>query len=413
MENTGKLPRVLIWGHSFNDYSGMGITLTNLFSNWPKERIGVSAPNIDMELCEQIRPCKYYGCWSGFSRGNSVSNAKKSFVKNILKSVENKLKIRELLYRPRISVRILDGVKEFAPDIIFCSLGSLSSMKTLKLLHAQLPETPIFLYIVDDWPNTRFLDRWFVPFWRMMYEKYFISLLDVSKGYFSICKYMSDAYQKQYGKDFVPVHNPVNVRLWDSLTPQPKYGLEDSILYVGKINRETKSNLIDLCNVVEKMNHNGKKVIFDIYSPDYDDNVGCFINYQHCNLFPPVKHSDIPSLTKSYKYLFLTLGFSKVSIRYAMLSMPTKLSEYLASGCPILLYCPPDIALAKYVGDTDTAVMCFEKKQTLLYDKLELLLEDKEVAERVKRNAVATARMHESGKVRADFESAIMKFCRK
>ena len=38
------LPKVLILGHSFNNYDGTGITLTSLFSSWSKNRIAVVAP---------------------------------------------------------------------------------------------------------------------------------------------------------------------------------------------------------------------------------------------------------------------------------------------------------------------------------------------------------------------------------
>jgi len=35
-------PKVLIFGQPFNSYSGGGITLTNLFKGWPKDRIAVT-----------------------------------------------------------------------------------------------------------------------------------------------------------------------------------------------------------------------------------------------------------------------------------------------------------------------------------------------------------------------------------
>ena len=53
-------PRVLLFGHCFNNYTGMGITLTNLFADWPKNNIAVWADGVEPELCNIIRPCRVY-----------------------------------------------------------------------------------------------------------------------------------------------------------------------------------------------------------------------------------------------------------------------------------------------------------------------------------------------------------------
>ena len=61
-------PHILLFGHSFNNYTGMGITLTNLFADWPKENIVVWAEGIEPELCDAIRPCaKYIGSTKSLS----------------------------------------------------------------------------------------------------------------------------------------------------------------------------------------------------------------------------------------------------------------------------------------------------------------------------------------------------------
>ena len=57
-----KYPSVLLFGHSFNNYTGMGITLTNLFADWPKEKVAAWVDGVEPELCDSIRPCaKYIG----------------------------------------------------------------------------------------------------------------------------------------------------------------------------------------------------------------------------------------------------------------------------------------------------------------------------------------------------------------
>jgi len=41
--NMNNYPKILIFGQPFNTYSGGGITLTNLFRGWPKDRIAVAS----------------------------------------------------------------------------------------------------------------------------------------------------------------------------------------------------------------------------------------------------------------------------------------------------------------------------------------------------------------------------------
>lgn len=404
-----KYPKVLLWGHTFDNYSGMGITLTNIFYNWPTERIAVSANGVNKTLCEEIRPCATYIPWSN---GASISKrdkkrTKSDAVKDILRPIVKMFDFREILRKPNISNRVVEEIKQYSPDVIFCSLGSLASMKLLLELNRLLPNIPIVLYIVDDWPNTRYLDKRFRFVWKRQYKKYFSKVLNIAQGYYSICKYMSDAYLEQYGKKFYPVHNPVDVEYWNSIETEAKYDVP-SILYVGKINRETADNIHDMCRVVECLNKQGIKVVFDVYSPDYASKGHKFSKYKNSHILPAVDHDQIPLLTKQYKYLFLTLGFSKVSRKYARLSMPTKLSEYMASGCPTILYSPKDIALSKYVAEHNAALTCFERDVDALYDKLLLLITDGHISEMVKENACKLAKQHDIYSVRTDFENSLI-----
>ena len=405
-----KFPKVLLWGHSFDNYSGMGITLTNIFYNWPKECIAISANEINTKLCDDTRPCAQYIPWSS---NVSISKrerkrTKSDAIKDVLRPIVKMFDFREILRKPHISTSVVDEVKQFAPDVIFCSLGSLASMKTLLELNRLLPNIPIVLYIVDDWPNTRHLDKRFRFVWKQQYKQYFCKVLNISKGYYSICKHMSDAYFEQYGKKFYPIHNPADLGYWDSIKPGTKYGDEiHSILYVGKINRETSDNIHDMCRVVDRLNKQGIKVVFDVYSPDYSSQGHKFSKYKNSHILPAVDHNQIPLLTKQYKYLFLTLGFSTISRKYARLSMPTKLSEYMASGCPTILYAPKDIALSQYVAEHDAAIMCFEHNIECLYDKLVLLITNDSESNRVKENACKLAKQHDIHSVRTEFENSI------
>lgn len=412
--NNSKYPRVLILGHSFSNTTGMGITLTNLFSEWPKDNIGVIADNINVQLCEEIRPCRMYIELRPRPKVAGTLVVKRQSLKDkvvdLMRKQYHKLGINELVYNPEININYINQIKEFNPDIVFCALGSLISMKRCSSFMENLPNSKLVLYIVDDWVNTKINTRYFVPIWRKVYDKSFRTLLDKSSGLLSICQYMSDAYLRQYKKVFYPFHNPVDTHFWDSIKTTPLYPKDIiSILYVGKINEDTKPCLFDMCTVIEELNIEGKKYIFDIYSPDYNTQSYLFNGFSDCHVFPAIPHDRIPETMKRYSSSFLTLGFSKQTRCYVRLSMPTKLTEYLASGKPIILYCPEEIALAQYIYDKKCSIPCLRRDLPLLKKCVEKL-SDVDAYNSLVLSSVQLAKEHDIAIVRKRFVETLNRF---
>lgn len=414
MNNTSLFPKVLLLEHSFNNSTGMGITLTNLFQDWPKDRIGIMSDEINISLVERIRPCALYTGITKKIKLNGTERNKALKPRNRILSSVRKLYyetgLSELVDKSTILPENLDKAKAFSPDIVFCSLGTLDRMRVCEVVHRSIPESHLVVYIVDDWVNSRVAERWPSFIWRRKYDKAFRRILSISSGNLSICEEMSRAYKERYGVDFFPFHNPVDVSYWTSLTPPLKYGTDTvSILYVGKINVDTEDCLLDCCQAVEELNSEGERIRFDVYSPDHRLKFDLFDRFEHCTLYPPIPHESIPELTKSYSALLLTLGFSPHSIKYVKLSMPTKLSEYLASGLPTILYCPDKIALYHYVHDNDCAIVCNKRGKDDLKQAL-LRLFDQEDVSHVVSNALTTAKKHDLPVIRKSFLNTLSGF---
>lgn len=391
----------------------MGITLTNLFAEWPKEKIAILADNIDVTLCDKIRPCtKYIGSTAKSRLGSSSNPSKKIVIKfrNELKKIYYKIGLNEIIAEKCISRESLKQAKEFNPDIVFCALGSHIMMRRCEDLMTYLPDSKLVLYIVDDWVNTKVNTRIFSKLWYKVYDKEFRKLLNCASGLLSICQYMADEYLKQYGYKFYPFHNPVNLNEWNAINVSNKYKDETtSIVYMGKINSDTVSCLKLLSSLVYELNSSGYKYALDIYSPDYSSQAYLFEKISGTHILPPVAHSEVGKILKSYSALFLPLGFSKQSRSYVRLSMPTKLSEYLASRKPILLYCPEEIALAKYLKDKDCAVLCTdESSKSLKYALMELNNADK--YEKMVENSSKLAKEHDVLIVRERFRETLNSF---
>lgn len=411
--NNSSFPRILILGHQFDNFTGLGITLGNLFANWPKEKLAIMAPLIDIEKCEASRPCGQYIC----QHSKPLINFGRKGIKKILREWTRKsyyyLGLSEIKYEfPYNDSEIAEAIS-FNPNIVFCCLGTYNSMRSCHQVMKFIPQAKLVLYIVDDWVNSKENNRLFSNYWRNKNDKLFRKLIDSASGLLSICPYMTEVYKQKYNKTFIPFHNPVDCGFWNSLSSVRKYEPEvNAILYVGKINVDTKQCLLDMAEAVQSLNERGKshkRYVLDIYTPDYYNNQEIFGANDSCHIYPAVPHNEIPSLMKSYDALLLTLGFAKTTQDYVRLSMPTKVSEYLASGIPVILYCPAGIALAKYLGPKECTINCFERDHQKLSSAISKL-EDVRFCNELSTKSLELARNHDTIKVRAEFEKVINNF---
>lgn len=398
-----KYPKVLILCERFDDSTGMGVTLTNLFKEWPKEKLALAGFKIDRGLCEKIRPCSSYfaldGRFEPASSNKRNSTRRRSRFRNLLKAAYRKLGVSD--YR---DITVTEDLKKFIadykPEIIFSALGDLRRIRFTEQLADAFPEVKLALYIVDDWPDSRFDGRWMENIWRRVYNKATKHIVNRSEIRLSICQKMSEVYLERYGKQFDAFHNPVDIEYWQKIKPRSLYAKDTfSIAYVGKINRDTERQLTALAKSVEDLNKEGIKVKFDIYTPSSIPQE--LKEYKNSEVKVAVPNSEVAAILKSYSLLFLTLGFSRETIKYVKLSMPTKLTEYLASGTPILLYTPEGIALTEYLKSNKAAIICSNEGN--LYTTLKDIISDNSLLENTIANALILAQKHDAPVVREEF----------
>jgi glycosyltransferase involved in cell wall biosynthesis len=406
-------PKVLILGHSFNENSGIGITLTNLFKDWPQENIAVAAFNINLDYCNKFRPCiKYFDFGHNESKDINKTNdhnIKKNKLTNFIRYfLKEKLGLLDVMPEKRLSNNFLNFIDSFNPEIIYTALGNFKEMKFIINL-MKFRNIPLAIHIMDDWPVTLYNKRYLKFYWEYIYDKNFRKILSISRVNLSICQTMSDEYLNRYGVDFIPFHNPIDPQLWESVPFNTNQKCK-SVIYVGKINKDTEANLITMCQVIHSLSFEGYDIKFEVYTPNYtEDKIKLFSKYKNCYVYNTVSQNEIPKLLRSASILFLTLGFDKHSLNYTRLSMPTKLTEYLISKVPILLYCPKEIALYKYCSDNNCAAWSDNGKKNL-YNTLKYLINDSELQKNITENAYKlVVSRHSTSIVREDFRKVLAK----
>ncbi len=420
-------PKVLILGHSFNNYDGIGITLTSLFSSWSKSRIAIVAPIVPVVFLTQNQLCdRYFNTIENRSHvisencrvGNVLSSTfyfednRSRARKKVSSFLHKKIGMNDLIDRNPVSKELIDFINDFNPDIIYTCLGSYGAIQYVKKVCEQTENRfPLAIHIMDDWPATLFNGRYFRWIWKRKYHKAFVDIVKRSILRLSICEGMSKEYISRYNQIFFPFHNPVDVDLWDKV-PNKEFQSDcaiKKIVFFGKINDDTRDALLDMCNVVTKLNKQGIRIQFDIYSPNYSKNIAnLFSKFLSCKIFPSIPHEEVKDHIKDYDVVYFPLCFSDRTRCYAKLSMSTKTSEYMVSKVPILLYCPEELELYKYASSEGWACCVTRRNENDLLESLANLLVDSDLRNRLTQNAYQLAvSKHNLAGVSEDFK---MKF---
>ena len=154
MLDTNKYPKVLIIGETFHIKSGGGITLTNLFYKWQKNKLAVANDRViddDFSICENYYhfgdeeqrkkwPFSYFSTNhpSGFINDNDVLNQSKIVnnkgkaltivIRNSFKSWFTNLLLftglSNFFYKTKVSKKLLTWINDFKPDIIYFQINN-------------------------------------------------------------------------------------------------------------------------------------------------------------------------------------------------------------------------------------------------------------------------------------------------
>ena len=92
------------------------------------------------------------------------------------------------------------------------------------------------------------------------------------------------------------------------------------------------------------------------------------------------------------KSWLLPLSFDNISQKYTRLSIPTKLSEYLISGVPTLVFSPSSSALYKFCSNYNCAYLINEKSEKIVSNSLEKLINSDNLYKSISKRAIEVAK---------------------
>jgi glycosyltransferase involved in cell wall biosynthesis len=378
-------PKVLIIDN-FNQKDANGITIRNLFLNWPKDKIAVAhreqspiseivVDNIENYYLFGKKEIKYIWPFSlilkiadskiinsntldlSLNSSNTILEKKQINIKvKLFEFFKPFIYFSGLAYYQKkfiLSEDLINWIKEFNPDYIYSSAGSISSIDFLCIVRKYFGHK-LIVHTFDDYIQIH--DNTIFPaFLSKITTKKFRELIELADLRLVISDKMATVYNQRYNKPFYKFHNPIILNNWKNSDTNDKLDVF-TFCYIGKINFDTNSTLGLFINSLEELNKEGIKVDFHIYSQSTLNTWITFIDSRIKKYYKGgLNHSEIPNTLSKYDGLILPLNFEKENQKYLELSLSTKTSEYMISKVPIFLIAPHNFAVSEYLKNNDCA----------------------------------------------------------
>jgi glycosyltransferase involved in cell wall biosynthesis len=245
--------------------------------------------------------------------------------------------------------------------------------------------------------------------WETKIDKELRHLLSQANALMSISEYMSKEYYYRYGMEFIPFHNPIDVKHW--LLPDKTYEPEGAfkLLYAGRIGTGLQNSLLEVAAAVGELNTEGLNIVFHIQATNDNPVLKQLGRFEFVSIRKPVPYNELPLIFGEADLLLLPNDFDQKSVSFLKYSMPTKASEYMASGTPILVYSSIETAVTRHALQYHWAVVVSQNKKEVLKAAIKNIYADKDLRMSLGNSARELAiQKFDSNIIRANFKSVLL-----
>lgn len=411
-------PKILIISETFKSTSGGGITLTNLFRGYPQKKLAnavdaVFIPDIESdEICQNFYSLgqeerkiltvfkflhkKYFSGKFEYKISEKKIEKqieRKSNIKSKLKEKINPvfdfLGINHILFHYELSDKFKSWIDEFKPDYIYSQLSSIEMMNfTMEL--KRYTNSKLAVHIMDDWAVTLGNNGLFSLYWSRIVDIKFRKIIKQADVLLSISDGMAEAYQLRYGRYFTPFHNPIDMEIWRK-TSEKSYEKNDEkyvILYSGRIGPGVEESLISCADAILNVEKGGFKVEFQIQSTTNNHYIlDQLRTYSFVKINPLARYEDLPTIFSKSDIMIMPFDFSERGISFLKFSMPTKASEYMISGTPVILYCDKKLSIHSHAQKNGWAKIVDKEDPGLLSEAIIELIQNVELRKEMGQKA--------------------------
>ena len=433
-------PRVLVVGQPFERTSGGGITLCNLFEGWPRDRLAAAVASdrdLAFDICDRyyaLGASEITWAWplslvrrtetpaskptvprpSPGHIPESAARPQPGFAKRAFRTGLDALGAEDALRGTHLSDQLRQWILEFKPDLVY---SQLSDLPTMTLVSEILDATglPFALHVMDDWPSSMYRRGAFSGIVRGRADRALVSLLRRSAARMAIGDAMAEEYLRRYGLPFVAIQNSVDVAKQSSLADLHRLeyarpaGSPMSVVYAGRVGRANADSVLAVAKVVVDMVSAGVPLRLLVYTGSVNHPaVERMSRLEGVELRAAVPYDHMPALLESSDVLLMPLDFDEEAVRFARLSMPTKIPEYMAAGRPVLTYAPRGCAAAEYAREGCWSLLVDRPDPASLRAALSSLVADPEGREAMgAAGRVLAGKRHDASEVRAVFAAQL------
>lgn len=441
-------PRVLfVTPLAFNHFTGGGITFTNLFRGWPKDRLfTVHADSLplsidtcvnyfhlgaeELPLVQPLQALRSFGGGttgagpsatdSSAQSGHNPASHDLAYPKGVAKRLL--LKGADALFghsgfpvSARLSARLASWIEAARPDVLYTILGSIEMMELVEKIRARF-DLPVVVHLMDDWRAERERYGLLSPLRRRRLNELFGRSVRTAGGHLAISDAMAAAYSAEFGVRFEAIQNVIDNDQWLKNARQDVTSARPArLLYAGSIYPTVQlSSLLDISAAVARLRSRGMAITLDVMAPDFMVAPFRALLEAHdgTRVLPQVPRDRYFATLCEADVLLLPVNFETAAIRMVRYSMPTKVPEYLVSGVPILLYAPQAIAQIEYAQRYGWGLTVTQRTPALLDAALQRIVDDLSLRrELVRRARTTAAARHDATTVRTAFRTELNRAC--
>ena len=275
---------------------------------------------------------------------------------------------------------IIERCKQFSPDVVYFRPIDSEALFDITQEVLQVTKSSLMVHIMDDWPERLIFDG--NQELHGALDGKLRGLLQQASTRLSICREMSDVYERRYGGDWFPLANGVDIsnfprKNW-GIRPSPSSANPFVVRYMGALADDL--NFDSICDIARVISQIGKQyhVVFEIYTmPWYLDKAKMeFSDYANVFVHGLVNEDVYAEKICSADAIVITYNFDSRSYAYIGLSLANKLPECLATGVPILAYGPMKVATISTIFDLHCAKVVSVRDDSVLRNGLLSLIND-------------------------------------
>jgi glycosyltransferase involved in cell wall biosynthesis len=435
--------KVLFLDTTLHKKDSSGITLSNLFGNWPKENLfmigtldktalsfdegytntytlGRSEFNHRFLFRWLLRTINFLKKKSeNFEYNNLDIQTNSSFVyinikfkkiKSFLCRLFRLLGLDYYFFRCTLSEKLALWINSINPDFCYALLATRHSIIFVKEVTEKY-KIPLIIHILDDFPTTIGRDTLFPNYWNRKINTELKSLIKISFKRLAISESMAKEYERRFGGEWQFFHNPVFLKYW---MPFQKTIDQDiqlllnkdpiKIGYFGRIGNANSDSIMLMIKAIDVLSqkHPTELHIFTVDSKfKIQSNMTFFHSY--------IVFSQLPEMFSKFDFLLLPISFSKSDLKFAKFSIPTKLSEYLISGVPIIYLGPPKIAVADFIDKYRCGYPIMSEEINSIVNLMEMIFSNrKKQREMSEAGKVISQKHFDADNVLTNFQSLFM-----